>query len=326
MAILAIFALTLISCKSNKSKDTYEVTVDNTAIGGKLSKYFSLVDKTYKYKKGIIDKVIVELNCIEPLPEYMKAYIGVEVLDEDGTIISAGKPNALSFNNYEVLRQASPNQTIAVEIENHQNVRDENPAKIRLSSVVEEETSANRSYSSNNDNVNNEQYVYANDPDGWVNVRVSNNSSSDILGRLYNEGEPAIYVSEKGNWYEVNFNGEIGYVYKNNSRLDTKINNSNTSLVDVFSSMYSNTPNSSGSEDWDALLDSYEQYVDKYISFAKKVNNGDLSALTEYTSLMQKTNDLGEKMQNAKSEMSASQLARYMKILNKMAKVVDNLP
>ncbi|MBR1467748.1 MAG: hypothetical protein IJ606_03855 [Bacteroidaceae bacterium] len=255
MAAIAVVALVFASCGGSKSDDTFDVVVDNTTIGGKLSKYFSLADKTYKYNKGIIDKVTVELTCIEPLPENLKAYIGVEVLDEDGTVISAGKPDAWSFNDYEVLRQASPGQTVTIEIENHQNVGEEKPAKIRLSSIVEEDDdSTSSSYSSDSD-----------DDDSSLDDDDSSDDDSDTAS------------------------------------------------------------SSSGSQDWDALLNSYEQYVDKYISYMKKAAKGDMSALSEYPALMEKAQEFSEKMENAQGDMSASQWARYMKITNKMTQAAANM-
>ena len=80
---------------------------------------------------------------------------------------------------------------------------------------------------------------------------------------------------------------------------------------------------SSGSQDWDALLNSYEQYVDKYISYMKKASKGDMNALAEYPALMEKAQELSEKMENAQGDMSASQWARYMKITNKMTKAAQ---
>ena len=252
---IAIVAICLASCGGSKSDDTFDVVVDNTTIGGKLSKYFSLADKTYKYNKGIIDKVTVELTCIEPLPENLKAYIGVEVLDEDGTVISAGKPDAWSFNDYEVLRQASPGQTVTIEIENHQNVGEEKPAKIRLSSIVEEDDdSTSSSYSSDSD-----------DDDSSLDDDDSSDDDSDTAS------------------------------------------------------------SSSGSQDWDALLNSYEQYVDKYISYMKKAAKGDMSALSEYPALMEKAQEFSEKMENAQGDMSASQWARYMKITTKMTTAAQEM-
>ena len=139
IVMVALMALIIASCGGKKGGDSFEVSVDNTTIGGKLSSYFTLVDKTYKYKKDIVDEVNVELQCIEPLPENLKAYIAVEVLDEDGNVISARKADAWSFSDYDVLRQASSGQTVTIKIENHENVGEEIPAKIRLSSIVEED-------------------------------------------------------------------------------------------------------------------------------------------------------------------------------------------
>ena len=82
---------------------------------------------------------------------------------------------------------------------------------------------------------------------------------------------------------------------------------------------------SSGSQDWDALLNSYEQYVDKYISYMKKAAKGDMSALSEYPALMEKAQDLSNKMSGAQGDTSAAQWARYMKITNKMAQAAANM-
>lgn len=82
---------------------------------------------------------------------------------------------------------------------------------------------------------------------------------------------------------------------------------------------------SSSSEDWDALLDSYDDYVTKYITYMKKAANGDMSALSEYPSLMQKAQEFSERMSNAQGEMTAKQWARYMKITNKMSQAAAEM-
>lgn len=74
----------------------------------------------------------------------------------------------------------------------------------------------------------------------------------------------------------------------------------------------------SPSEDWDAVLDSYDSYVTKYVSLAKKAANGDITAISEYASLLESAQELSEKLNAAKSELSSSQLSRYMKITQKM--------
>ncbi|MGM9869942.1 MAG: DUF6591 domain-containing protein [Sodaliphilus sp.] len=92
-----------------------------------------------------------------------------------------------------------------------------------------------------------------------------------------------------------------------------------SSSSDESASSSDDTASASGGEDWDALLDSYEEYVDEYIKLMKKAENGDMSAMTEVASYMEKAQALSNKMANAKGSMSASQVARYTKILNKMA-------
>lgn len=75
----------------------------------------------------------------------------------------------------------------------------------------------------------------------------------------------------------------------------------------------------SGSEDWDAILDSYDKYVTKYISFVKKAANGDIGAMAEYPGLLQQAEDFGDKLSGAKSNLTTEQWVRYMKITQKMS-------
>lgn len=260
--MMVILTVCLASCGSKKSSDSktsIDVTVDNTTIGGKLSQYFSLEDKTYKYQKVEegewgYDDVTVELKCIQPLPENLRAYIGVEVLDENGTIISAGKADYNSFNDYEVLRQATPGQVVTVKIINRESLGENTPAKIRLSSIVEEEEEPSGSSSSS---------------ESSDDSSVSSDDSSDE---------------------------------------DESISSSSTS-----------------SKDWDSMLDSYEEYVDKYIVLAKKAAKGDMTAMAEYAGLMQKAQELSDKMDGAQGDMSASQWARYLKITTKMTTAAQEM-
>ena len=260
--LMVVLTVCLTSCgskNSSDSKESIDVTVDNTTIGGKLSQYFSLEDKTYKYQKveegqWEYDDVTVELKCIQPLPENLIAYIGVEVLDENGTVISAGKADYNSFNDYEVLRQATPGQVVTVKIINCESLGENTPAKIRLSSIVEEEEEPSGSSSSS--------------------------ESSD----------------------------------------DSSVSSDDSSDDDKSTSR-----SSTASADWDSMLNSYEQYVNKYIALVKKASNGDMTAMAEYAGLMQKAQELSDKMNGAQGDMSASQWARYMKITTKMTKAAQEM-
>lgn len=78
-------------------------------------------------------------------------------------------------------------------------------------------------------------------------------------------------------------------------------------------------------EDWDAVLDSYEDYVDSYISMLEKAQAGDMDALSEYPTFLQKAQELGQKMSVASSELSASQLNRYNRINQKMINAAQGM-
>ena len=101
------------------------------------------------------------------------------------------------------------------------------------------------------------------------------------------------------------------------------------SFAAAFSDEYTeddeDTYQSAGSEDWDELLQSYEQYVNKYIVYMKKAAKGDVTALAEYPGLMKKAQEFAEKLDAARGEMSASQLARYTKINMKMLKAAGEM-
>lgn len=71
-------------------------------------------------------------------------------------------------------------------------------------------------------------------------------------------------------------------------------------------------------KDWDKFLDEYEQYVDSYIRLMKKATSGDLSAMTEYVTMLEKAQELSEEIDNDKDEMTPTQMKRYLRITQKM--------
>lgn len=84
-------------------------------------------------------------------------------------------------------------------------------------------------------------------------------------------------------------------------------------------------PASSDGEDWDSLLDSYEEYVDMYISLLKKASAGDLSAVSEYADYLNKAQEFSKKLENSTDEMTVSQVARLSKITQKMLQAVQEM-
>lgn len=75
----------------------------------------------------------------------------------------------------------------------------------------------------------------------------------------------------------------------------------------------------SDSKNWDKILDEYEKYVESYAKLIKKASSGDVSAMTESAKMLEHAQNLDEKFKDAKDDMSASQLKRYMEITTKMA-------
>lgn len=85
------------------------------------------------------------------------------------------------------------------------------------------------------------------------------------------------------------------------------------------------TTTSSGSSDIDEMLVSYEKYVDQYIKYVKKVSDGDLSAMVEYSNFLEKTTDLAEKMEKVQSNFSSAQLKKYLEINNKFTNALIDI-
>jgi len=83
--------------------------------------------------------------------------------------------------------------------------------------------------------------------------------------------------------------------------------------------------NDSDAPDVDEMLDSYEEYVDEYISYIKKASNGDMSALEEYPKIMETANEFSEKIEKCQGVMTPSQLSRYNKISMKMLEAAKQM-
>lgn len=82
----------------------------------------------------------------------------------------------------------------------------------------------------------------------------------------------------------------------------------------------SSETSSSGSENYDKVLEDYAVYVDDYLKIMKKVNKGDQTAIAEYPALMEKAQTLSESLRKAQdaNSLSASQIKKMTKIQTKM--------
>lgn len=104
----------------------------------------------------------------------------------------------------------------------------------------------------------------------------------------------------------------------------TETSSSSTSNED-YSENISSSESGDSSEDWNAVLASYDEYVTKYISYMKRAKNGDMNALSEYPELLEKSEEFSSKLEKAKNDMTPAQWSRYMKITNKLASAAANL-
>lgn len=82
---------------------------------------------------------------------------------------------------------------------------------------------------------------------------------------------------------------------------------------------------SSSTDEWDAVLDDYEDYYDQYIKLLEKAKDGDISAMTEYVEMLEKAQSLGEKLSKAQGDLTAKQVSRFMKIQQKLLNAAADL-
>ena len=62
--------------------------------------------------------------------------------------------------------------------------------------------------------------------------------------------------------------------------------------------------------------------MDKYCVIYKKVQNGDMAAAAEMASMLEKAQELQNKLENAESELTPSQATRLTKINSKLIEAI----
>ena len=58
---------------------------------------------------------------------------------------------------------------------------------------------------------------------------------------------------------------------------------------------------------------------------AKKANSGDMSAMSEYLSMLENAQRLADKLEDADDAMTTKQIARYERITSKLSKAAANM-
>lgn len=86
-----------------------------------------------------------------------------------------------------------------------------------------------------------------------------------------------------------------------------------------------NVVQSSGSNNWDSLLNDYEAAVMKMASVAKKAAKNDPSALAEYAVISTECVDIYSRISREKSQMTSAQLARLNKIYANYNRAISSI-
>lgn len=147
-------------------------------------------------------------------------------------------------------------------------------------------------------------------------VNLKPNGRGSITFSIYSDAEKATQFRITSTFREKEEEEPIEVTTTENDATD----DTDSAIEDVEKE---ETSTSSSSNDFDEVLDSYEEYVDKYISYMKKAQNGDMSALAEYPALLKKAQELNKKIENSKGEMTTAQITRYTQITTKMASAMQ---
>ena len=150
-----------------------------------------------------------------------------------------------------------------------------------------------------------------NDKDQYAQIMKEAKSVKLVDLSLYNYENTDMIADEGSASYDEDID--------NSSDIDNSDDNDETSDDD------SSFDETSEDNNLDELLDKYEEYYDTYISLMKKAKNGDMSAVVEYGKYLKKSQELSKKIEQAKGDLTTSQLARFQKIQMKLMKAMKEL-
>lgn len=348
----AVIALCLASC----GRGTITPVSEN--IEGPLGEYFQVVKKDYK----VNDKqreVVVEIKRIkEGFPEPWKKGMEVGIKngcilptfiaqfqDGDGTILSTTETDFSSdLQEIKTIADLAVNQSAVVTF----SVSSEDASQVKISSKFqyygEIERTVNLSGAIGKYPIRMTMHI---DPDGVVTgayyytrqgpgnyLYIKGNKDGDkiSLDEFTKDGQntgefKGTFTDQdvyKGGFEAIS--GDYDFTLNPDKEMQgidlSTIDFSEFSVPSYDFSFDDDLTSGSGSG-WDDLLDEYESYVTKYVSVLKKAHNGDISALAEYPDLLRKSNEIGEKLQKAKGQMSQSQVDRYIKITTRLTEIAS---
>jgi len=327
--VMAVLAISLTGCSAGG-----ELTPTSKKVNGPLGKYFEVVERDYKLNENELRvefKRIANGGPKEADSDTEPTFI-VELQDEDGNSIVSDRTHHI-FGGEEQLDAVfslGVDESASISFKFDADTKD--AAKFKVSSKwggadsssdgsTESSGDQSTDISSQDSNINiyswlSDRLVTEDDLYGksMQDLKIMRNTIFAMHGYIFKTKDMKEYF-EGQSWYtpkKDNVSSELTSIEQKNIAFIKNKENGGLS-GDV----------TAGSTDWDAILDSYDSYVTKYMSYMKKAKNGDVSALSEYPAFMEKAQALGDKLSRAKGEMSAAQWSRYIKITNRLATVAQ---
>ena len=200
-------------------------------------------------------------------------------------------------------------------------------------SAYEEATKELESATSNedcdeiHDNLMRRLYQITKDHPDWKEVVEKNIDNKDIK-KAYDDWDEALKNATTDNHYMFmtfcTLQGAIEFCEGENSS-DVSNNDEDSESDDEDDTENASIDISDGSEDYDALLDKYEEFCDDYIKVISKAAEGDMSALSEYQEMIVKAQELEKEFGNVNSNLSPEQLQRFTEIQSKIIEAAQSM-
>jgi len=342
LLVMAVIVFSLAACSGGG-----KLSPTSKKVNGPLGKFFEVVERDYKFND---DELSVEFKRIaEGGPTdaswSSRPTFTLELLDEDGDVISSVSTDVVfTKEQLEAVFALGIDETTSISFKVGEA---KNAAKFKISSKWDgaKEGDSESSASTGTDRtfdlhgtvdkypitmhlnidgttVKGSYYYDKKGPNAELTLSGTNDDGELDINETDADGTPTGHF--KGKFDNGVFRGQ--FITNKGKKMPFIVTEGDIDVSNNDDSEYDDSDtSSSGSENWDELLDSYENYVDKYISYMKKAAKGDMTALAEYPSLMEKAQDYSDKLQRAQGEMSTSQWARYNKISMKMMKAAQEM-
>ena len=354
-SVISIVAITLLAACGDSNGGSMKPS--EVKISGPLGEFFEVVDRGYSVKDGEINVEIKRIKEGLPTPWKEGMEIGrsdsgyephftIEIRDKDGEIISKDKTQiilngeelknimALAIDETASLKFKANNEGgvsfkigSTFVVHGVSEVRGTYELKGRIDKypvtmhIEIEGVQVNGNYYYNSQGPNALLTLNGTLSNGNMDLNETNSAGTPtghFIGDFQNGVFKGKFVSYKGDAMPFVV-AEEGVDISDISFDDTYIEDDEEDDYGSFSS------SGSGSESIEELLDAYDRFVTKYISYAKKVAAGDATALAEYASLMEEAQEYSDKLKNCQGVMSNAQLKRYSQITLRMTKAMQEM-